>query len=229
MPQRLRQQPRSDPRRPRGPWRTGSFREAPTIPGEVVRERAVDPTPTLFGLPAEVVEREDAPEPVVEPDEDPPFHQELVVLRRADRIGGSALVLAGVAANVSLFLSWSPGGEPDGLSLVEDGARVLVEGVPPAVPLSVWQPFVVVLSGGILVLLGLLLLVPARAHRLVGMLALLASLAAAAAVVVLVAGLGWRPDRFGPGMWCAVAVPVLGLLGSLKAMLTLPLVTLRGD
>ena len=27
-------------------------------------------------------------------------------------------------------------------------------------------------------------------------------------------------------MWCAVAVPVLGLLGSLKAMFTAPLVTL---
>ena len=225
MPQRLRQQHRPDPRRPRGRWRAGSYREAPTIPGEVVRERAVDGTPTLFGLPAEFVERDETPS-AVGPDE-PPVDRELVVVRRADRIGGGALVLAGVAANVSLLLSWSPADGPSGLSLVEYGVRVLGGGVPAAVPLGSWQPLVVVLSGGVLVLLGLLLLVPARAHRLVGVLALLASLAAAAAVAVLLAGLGWRPDRFGPGMWCAVAVPVLGLLGSLKAMLTPPLVTLR--
>jgi len=37
---------------------------------------------------------------------------------------------------------------------------------------------------------------------------------------------GWEIDRFGPGMWCAVAVPVLGMLGALKAMLTAPRVTL---
>lgn len=225
MPQRLRQQPRPDPRRARGRQRAGGDREAPTIPGEVARESVVDGQPTLFGFPAEFAERDDAPE--VEPDDDPPFGQELVVVRRADRIGGSTLVLAGVAANASLPLPWWPGGEPDGLSLVEQGGRVLSSRVLDAVPLSTWQPLVVVLSGGVLVLLGLLLLVPARSHRLVGVLALLASLAAAAAVVVLMADVAWMPDRFGPGMWCAVAVPVLGLLGSLKAMLTPPLVTLR--
>lgn len=226
MPQRLRQQPRPEPRRPRGPWRSGTYREPPTIPGEVVAEPAVDRTPTLFGFPAEFAEPdEDRPE--ASPDDDPPFDRELVVVRRSDRIGGSALVLAGVAANVSLPLPWLPGGGPDGLSLVEHGARALGSGMQGSVPLSAWQPFVVVVSGGILVVLGLLLLVPARAHRLVGVLALLASLAAAAAVVVLIAGMDWRPERFGPGMWCAVAVPVLGLLGSLKAMLTAPLVRLR--
>ena len=82
-----------------------------------------------------------------------------------------------------------------------------------------------VLCGGLLVLLGFLLLVPARAHRLVGVLALLVSLAAAAAVVLLLADGGWGADQFGPGLWCAVAVPVLGALGSLKAMLTAPLLT----
>jgi uncharacterized membrane protein len=78
----------------------------------------------------------------------------------------------------------------------------------------------------LLVLLGFLLLVPARAHRALGVLALVVSLAAAAAVIALVSGVGWQVDRFGPGMWCAVAVPALGLLGALKAMLTAPRVTL---
>jgi hypothetical protein len=45
-------------------------------------------------------------------------------------------------------------------------------------------------------------------------------------LIVLMAVSGLVDDRFGPGMWCAVAVPVLGLLGALKAMLTVPLVAL---
>jgi hypothetical protein len=90
----------------------------------------------------------------------------------------------------------------------------------------VWQPSVVVLCGGLLVLLGLLLLVPAHAHRLVGVLALIVALASAAAVALLIAETGLADDRFGAGMWCAVAVPVLGVLGALKAMLTAPRVTL---
>ena len=217
---RLRHQPRPDPRSARRLRRAGGDLEAWTIPGEVARERAVEPT--LLGFPAEF--RDDEAERPAEPEDVLPSEPELVTVRRADLVGGSVLVLAGVAANVSLALSWSPGGGLDGLSLVQRGVRELGAGVP--VPLSTWQPLAVVLSGGVLVLLGLLLLVPARAHRLVGVLALFASLAAAAAVIVLAAGLEWRPDRFGPGTWCAVAVPVLGLLGSLKAMLTAPLVTL---
>jgi hypothetical protein len=65
-------------------------------------------------------------------------------------------------------------------------------------------------------------LVPARAHRLLGVLALLVALATAAAVLVLLASSGWRVDRFSAGTWFAAAVPVLGLLGALKAMLTPP-------
>jgi hypothetical protein len=80
--------------------------------------------------------------------------------------------------------------------------------------------------GGLLLLLGLLLLVPARAHRTVGVLALLVAVAAAAAVLVVLADGGWRLDRFGAGTRCAVAVAALGLLGALKAMLTPPRVTL---
>jgi hypothetical protein len=76
--------------------------------------------------------------------------------------------------------------------------------------------------------LGFLLLVPARAHRLIGVLALTVSLCSALAVAVLMADADWGTGRFGPGSWCAVAlpVPVLGTVGSLKAMLTAPLVVL---
>ena len=83
-----------------------------------------------------------------------------------------------------------------------------------------------VVGGGLLVLLGVALLVPTRAHRLVGVLALLVSLATAAAVLVLFVEADWRFELFGVGTWFAVAVPVLGVLGALKAMLTVPDVTL---
>ncbi len=224
MPQRLRQPPRPDPRRLRGRQRAGGDWAARTIPGEVAGERVVDRQPTLLGFPAEFAEGDDESERGVEPDDLLPSGRHLVIVRRADRIGGAALVLAGVAANVSLFLSWSPGEGPAGLSLVQRGAEAVTSSV--FTPMVAWQPLVPVLSGGLLVLFGLLLLVPARAHRLVGVLALVVSLAAAAAVVVLLADVGWEADRVGPGMWCAIAVPLLGLVGALKAMLTAPLVTI---
>jgi hypothetical protein len=157
-----------------------------TIPG--LRRVAVAPEtdPTILGFPAEYADEDDGADRIV--DEPGPAISttiEVLVLRRADRVGGGALVLAGVAANVSLMLSWSSGDGPTGLSLVQ------------------------------------------RGHRLLGVLALLVALAAAAAVVSLLADAGWVVDAFGPGMWCAVAVPVLGVLGALKAMLTPPLVSLE--
>jgi hypothetical protein len=178
--------------------------------------------PTLLGFPAEFADADDGA--VAEPDV-APSSAGLTVLRRADPIGAGALALAGVAANVSLLLSWSPGEGPTGLVLVKQGVEGLRFGSDEG-QVGFWQPPVIVLSGGLLVLLGLLLLVPARTHRLVGVLTLIVALAAAGAVVVLMAASGLVDDRFGPGMWCAVAVPVLGLLGALKAMLTVPLVKL---
>ena len=135
------------------------------------------------------------------------------MVRRADRFGAAALVLAGVAANMSLSLSWSPGEAPTGLALVQTRCRDPARRRGASASSGVWEPIVVVLSGGVLVVLGFLLLVPARTHRLVGVLALAVSLAAAAAVVVLLADGGWGADQFGPGLWCAVAVPILGTLG----------------
>lgn len=219
-----RRMPRS---RAGGIW--GARTLPPATAEQVAAEQvAVESEPTLFGLPAEIVSDEDTAERSAV-DATPAATQsdvELVVVRRADRFGAVALVLAGVAANVSLSLSWSPGEAPTGLALVQAGVELLRAGVGTPVPSGLWEPIVVVLGGGLLIVLGLLLLVPARAHRFLGVLALVVSLAAAVAVALLMADGGWGADQFGPGMWCAVAVPVLGALGSLKAMLTAPLVVL---
>ena len=226
MSERLEQPPvsghRTARRRTSRP-RAGGVWGARTIPAATARELAAESEPTILGFPAELPE-EDGEADEAEPDL-LPADLGLVALRRADRFGAGALVLAGVAANVSLSLSWSPGEGPTGLSLVQRGVEGLDLSVGGWALEGLWQPFVVVLCGGLLVLLGFLLLVPARAHRLVGVLALLVSLGAAAAIVLLMVDGGWGADRFGPGLWCAVAVPVLGGLGSLKAMLTVPLVT----
>jgi hypothetical protein len=209
--------------------RAGGLWGARAIPDLPPMEVAPPTGPTILGFPAEVSEGTDPGGPSAggEAPDVLPLHRAPGVVKRVDRFGGGALVLAGVAANVSLLLSWSPGEGPTGLSLVQQSVEMLRSGVGEAVRNGVWQPFAVVLSGGLLVLLGLLLLVPARAHRLVGLLALIISLAAAAAVILLLADAGWTVDRVGPGLWCAVAVPVLGVLGSLKAMLAAPLVAVR--
>jgi hypothetical protein len=203
--------------RRRTPW------GARTIPAATAKRLAAEREPTILGFPAEFGEDTDPAEPPP-PERAAPSDTGLVVVRRADRVGGGALVLAGVAANVSLSLAWSPGEGPTGLSLVRHGVETAGAGQPALT--DVWQPLAVVTCGGLLVLLGFLLLVPARAHRLVGLLALAVSVVAGVAVALLMDDLGWRVDLVGPGLWCAVAVPVLGTVGSLKAMLTPPLVTL---
>jgi hypothetical protein len=196
------------------------IRRAPPIPVPPPRDVSAEGEPTILGFPAEQAD-DGAEAPAGVPD--PSLSPALVVLRRADPLGATPLVLAGVAANVSLSLPWGPGDGPSGLVLLQRGARALGSG---SAGDALWQPFVVVLCGGLLVALGFLLMIPAHAHRLVGVLALLVTLAAAAAVVLLIVDTGLAYDRFGPGLWCAVAVPVLGTLGALKAMLTAPVVSL---
>jgi hypothetical protein len=153
-----------------------------------------------------------------------PSAAHLVVLRRTERLGGLALILAGAAAAASLWLPWYRAAEATGLLLVREGLSVSASG-PRALGLSgLWQPLVVVLGGGILLVLGGLLFRRARSHRVVGVVALLVALAAADGVVVPLADANWSAGSFGPGMWLAVAVSLLGVLGALKAMLTAPLV-----
>ncbi|MGY1631335.1 hypothetical protein ACI784_06460 [Geodermatophilus sp. SYSU D01186] len=151
----------------------------------------------------------------------------LVVLRRPERIGAVALLLAALAANVSLWVPWGEGLDTTGLALAWRGADALASGSGELGPVEQWAPLAVVLSGVVLFFLGLLLFRRARTHRLVGVLALLVSLGALTAVLALLADAGWDPDRLALGTWFAAAVPVLGLLGALKAMLTTPRVTIR--
>ena len=145
-----------------------------------------------------------------------------VVVRRSEWAGGLVLVLAGVGAAVSLALPWWRGAGATGVTLVEQGLGVLRSGVGPLGRSGLWQPVAVVLGGGLLLVLGLLLFRPARTHRVVGLLALLVTLAVAAGVVVPIADANWSTASFGPGMWVAVVVAVLGLVGAVKAMETVP-------
>jgi hypothetical protein len=158
---------------------------------------------------------------------DPGSAVRLTTLPRSDWVAGVALVLAGVAAALSLGLPWFRGIDGAGLPAVRQGFVVLRSGVGALGSSGLWPPLVVVLGGAVLLLLGLLMLRRARSHRLVGVLALLVAMAAAAGVVVPLANANWSTASFGPGMWCAVAVAALGLLGAVKAMLTAPLVRLR--
>ena len=204
---------------PPSPRTEGQDGDLPPVPaaGDPLDDEA-----TILGFPAELGDVDDE-----EWLDQTALPVDLVVVRHPDRVGCALLVLAGVAANVSLSLAWLPGEGANGLSLVSQGVDLLGAGVDILMRSGFWPPLVVVFGGGLLVLLGLLLLVPAHMHRLVGVLALVVSLATAAAVIVLLADAGWRADRFSLGAWFAVAVPVLGLLGALKAMLTPPHVTLR--
>ena len=148
-----------------------------------------------------------------------------IALRRPDAFAALMLVLAGIAAAVSLFLSWLDGEDESGLDLVKRGFETFDDGFGEVFSTGFWQPLTIVLGGGLLFIFGLLMFVPAKTHRFLGFLALIISLCAAAAVLVPLARSGWDFGEFDLGFWFAIAVPVLGLLGSLKALLSGPKVT----
>jgi hypothetical protein len=191
----------------------------PTVPGIPLQRVVEADEPTLFGLPAEVGEPEKATDDVA------PLV--LVRVRRADPIAGFLLVLAGVAAAASLWLPWRRDVDGTGLSLVRRGLELAGGDVRALGPTGEWQPLAIVLGGVVLFLLGVLMFGPARTHRISGLLALLVASAVAAAVLLRVAAAGWLVTRWDGGLWCAIAVAGLGLLGALKAMLTAPRVTTR--
>ena len=153
----------------------------------------------------------------------PEYSTRPVRVRRPDGLAGLLLVLAGIAAGVSLLLRWLPGSELTGWDLVRRGLDDFAGGgVAGLLENGFWQPMAVVLGGAALFLLGLLVALPARSHRFLGLLALLIALVAAAGVLVPLAAVGWDPDTIDTGFWFAGAVPVLGLLGALKALFTGP-------
>jgi hypothetical protein len=204
----------------------GSLAEQPvdgapgaTVPGIPLQRVVVADEPTLLGFPAEVGEDDAAPEDV--------GPVRLVSVRRADPVAGILLVLAGSAAAAAVWLPWLEGDAGTGLSLVRRGLEVAGSDIRALGPGGLWQPLAIVLGGGVLLLLGLLMFGPARTHRISGVLALLVASGAAAGVLFRIAAAGWRVDRWGLGLWCAVAVAGLGLLGALKAMLTAPRIRTR--
>ncbi len=145
----------------------------------------------------------------------------LAYVRHPDVVGGVVLLLAGVATAASVWLPWERGAETTGLDLVVRAVGAAREGASELGRTGLWQPPTVAAGGAVLVVIGLLLLRPARGHRASGVLALAATLAVAAAV----AGRLGDARVPGPGVWCAAAVAGLGVLGALKAMLTAPRVT----
>lgn len=202
-----------------------------TVPGIPPPRLVAAEEPTILGFPVDEEPAADEPTPVPgrwAPPEgalEPPLR--LVAVPRADPLAGIALVLAGIAAAVSLWLPWRRDQTDTGGALTREGLAAAGAGLMDLGRSGVWQPVAIVLGGGLLLLLGVLLFLPARTHRIVGVLALLVAAAATAGVIFRIAQLGWIADRFGPGLWFAVAVAALGILGALKAMLTVPRVAVR--
>jgi hypothetical protein len=147
----------------------------------------------------------------------PQYSDRPVVFRGPESLGGLLLLLAGIVAAVSLVLDWLADDDISGWGLVRKGFDDLVGAFTDG---GLWQPLVIVVGGGVLFVLGLLLWLPARSHRVVGVVALAVSLAITAAVLVPLADAKWNLGFFGPGFWCAIVVALLGLVGSLKAVLT---------
>jgi hypothetical protein len=146
----------------------------------------------------------------------PAYSAEPVARRGPESLGGLLLILAGIAAAVSLVLEWLADGDDTGWDLVRAGFEDLGD----IVDNGLWQPLAIVVGGGVLLLLGILMWLPARSHRFLGLLGLVVSGLVVWAVVVPLADADWQLDFFGAGFWCAIAVAVLGILGSLKALLT---------
>ena len=94
-----------------------------------------------------------------------------MALPRADPIAGIALVLAGLCAAVSLWLPWRQGQGVTGGALTRQGLAVAGKGFNAVGRADLWQPPVIVIGGALLLLLGVLLFLPARTHRVVGVLA----------------------------------------------------------
>jgi hypothetical protein len=148
----------------------------------------------------------------------PEYSDRPVALRRPDLLAALLLVLAGVAAAISLVLRWVRGNSATGLDLVRRGFSSAGH----LVSTGLWQPLAIVLGGGVLLVLGVLVFLPARSHRFLGALALLVLAFVVAALLVPFADAHWHTGFFDFGFWFACAVGVLGLLGSLKALLTRP-------
>ena len=146
----------------------------------------------------------------------PVYAERPIALRRPESLGGLLLILAGIAAGLSLLMDWLADDDISGWGLVRAGfddlGNIFDEGL--------WQPLAIVLGGGLLFVLGICMWLPMRSHRFFGLLALLISLGVTAGVLVPFQDADWDIGSFGPGFYCAILVAVLGLLGSIKALIS---------
>src|SRR3954471_6793102 len=117
----------------------------------------------------------------------PTYDDRPVAFRGPESLGGLLLILAGIAAGVSLLLDWLKDDDVSGWGLVRAGFDDLGD----AFSSGLWQPLVIVLGGGVLFVLGLLMWFPARSHRFLGVLGFLVSLAVTAAVLVPLVDAKW--------------------------------------
>ncbi|MET0765014.1 MAG: hypothetical protein ABWY29_09110 [Blastococcus sp.] len=148
----------------------------------------------------------------------PDYVDRPVALRRPESLGGLLLILAGIAAGVSLLFDWLADDDASGLTLVREG----FDDLGGAFGNGMWQPLAIVLGGGVLLVLGVMMWLPLRTHRFLGLLGLIVSLIVTAGVLVPLYRADWDLGVFAVGFWFGIAVAVLGLLGSLKALLTGP-------
>ena len=181
-------------------------------------EREPSPPATAADRPAEGGATASGASPATDPTI-PRYSAAPVAVRRQDPAASLLLLVAGIAAGMSLLLPWLADDDVTGLTLVKDAFTALGDGVGELIGTGYIQPMTIVLGGGVLFLLGGLLLVPARSHRLIGLTALVVALLVTVAVLVPLAVAGWDLGAFGIGFWFAIAVAVLGLLGALKALI----------
>jgi hypothetical protein len=128
-------------------------------------------------------------EPVSAGGTTPEYSARPVAFRGPESLGGLLLILAGVAAAISLVLDWLADADISGWSLVRGGFDDLAG----SFANGLWQPLVIVLGGGALFVLGLLMWLPMRSHRFFGVLALLVTLAVTAGLLVPLADAGLGP------------------------------------
>jgi hypothetical protein len=147
----------------------------------------------------------------------PHYSDRPVPVRGPESLGGLLLILAGIAAAVSLLLDWLADDDISGWSLVRAGFDDLGS----IFDNGMWQPLAIVLGGGVLFVLGIMMWLPMRSNRFLGLLALLVTAVVVAGVLVPLSK-QWDLGDFAIGFWFGIAVGVLGLLGSLKALLTGP-------
>ena len=212
MTERQDTSPGMDPARPGG---TPGYAPAPAgasaYPGPGYRTGPVHDTDPVYSP---------VPGPGATAVTTPDYSPRPVAVRRPDLLAGLLLLLAAAAAAISLLLPWLSGEDDTGLDLVRRGIDDLADSVGTVIDNGFWQPLTVIAGGAVLLVLGLLMLLPAKRRRFLGLLALLVSGAVAAAVLVPLFQSGWDLGTFDLGFWFACAVAVLGLLGALKALLT---------